>query len=107
MLSLMYLGAFIFFGESFNLITAEKWATVTDADGNSIRVATDRLTLDTICFHVFVLLNLFNQINCRVLDTHDHAEMNVFKSLCRFTGCPPRPAHAIFWLVLLGEFFIQ
>jgi len=33
--------------------------------------------------------------------------MNVFKSLCKFTGFPPRPAHSIFWIVLLGEFFAQ
>jgi hypothetical protein len=33
--------------------------------------------------------------------------MNVFKSLCKFEGFPPRPAHSIFWVVLLGEFFAQ
>jgi hypothetical protein len=100
----MYLGAFIFFKQSFNLITKEKWEH--DVETGEM-IATDRLTLDTICFNVFVLLNLFNQINCRVLDTNDHTEMNVFKSLCRFTGyLPPRPAHAIFWLVLIGEFFL-
>lgn len=33
--------------------------------------------------------------------------MNVFKSLCKFEGFPPRPSHSIFWVVLLGEFFVQ
>jgi len=57
MLCLMYLGAFMFFGESFNLINEPKWKDYDDGKG---MVATDRLRLDTICFHVFVLMNLFN-----------------------------------------------
>ena len=55
MFILMFLGAFILFEESFNLISLKKWEHV---DGNI--VATDRLRLDTICFHVFILMNLFN-----------------------------------------------
>jgi len=55
MFILMYLGAFFLFEESFNLIRAKTWENV---DGEII--ATDRLRLDTICFHVFILMNLFN-----------------------------------------------
>tara|TARA_B110000285_G_C15132917_1_gene624884 strand:+ start:2899 stop:3525 length:627 start_codon:yes stop_codon:yes gene_type:complete len=68
----------------------------------------DRKRLDTICFNVFILMNLFNMINCRVLDTAEHSEKNVFKTLCKFKmGCPPLPEHSIFWLVLAGEILLQ
>ena len=47
-------------------------------------------------------------INCRVLDTAEHSEKNVFKTLCKFKmGCPPLPEHSIFWLVLAGEILLQ
>jgi magnesium-transporting ATPase (P-type) len=64
MLFLMFVGQTIFFnGEgqqgAFNLI-------------NPGDRAEDRKKLDTICFHVFILMNLFNMINCRVLDTAEH-----------------------------------
>lgn len=73
----------------------------------------DRIKLDTICFHTFILMNLFNSINCRVLDTAEHSEINVFKSLFKLKTkngkivCPPTPAHSIYWAVLLGEFALQ
>lgn len=73
MLVLMFFGQFMFFNGGqgpFNLIT-------TPAE----RV-NDRTTLDTICFHTFILMNIFNQINCRVLDSNEHTEKNVFKTLC-------------------------
>ena len=65
MVILMYFGNAMFAETQFNLITEDK---------DSI----DRKTVDTICFHVFILMNLFNSINCRVIDAE---EMNVFKTL--------------------------
>lgn len=101
MLALMYFGQFMFFnGEGqegpFNL--------VTPGEGRD----NDRMKLDTICFHTFIIMNIFNMINCRVLDTAEHTEKNVFKTLCKFKmGCPPRPEHSIFWVVMAGEIFMQ
>ena len=84
---LMYVGPFIFFEESFNPITAE----TRDLDGNY----TNKLVLDTIIFHTFILMNLFNQINCRVVDGN---ELNVFKTLFN---------NPTFWVVFIFEFFVQ
>ena len=51
--------------------------------------------MDTIIFHTFILMNLFNQINCRVVDAR---EINVFKTLFN---------NPIFWVVMAFEFAIQ
>merc|ERR1712032_862275 len=40
-------------------------------------------------------MNMFNQINCRVLDAN---EINVFKTLCN---------NPMFWFVLAGELLVQ
>lgn len=82
----MYFGGIIFFDKPFNLITAPK----RDENG-----PTDRLKLDTICFHAFMLMNLFNQINCRVVDAR---EMNVFKTLFN---------NPLFWLIFIFELALQ
>ena len=86
MLILMYFGGFIFFEHAFNLV----YEPLRDESG----MPTHRLVLDTILFHTFILMNLFNQINCRVVDDD---EINVCKTL----GNNP-----IFWAVFLGEFVI-
>ena len=108
----MYFGQFMFFnGEGqdgpFNLINpgvVENESSVNLGESRD----NDRMKLDTICFHTFIILNLVNMINCRVLDTAEHSEMNVFKTLCKFKlSCPPMPEHSIFWVVLAGEIFIQ
>lgn len=52
MVILMYFGGLMFFEESFNLVLLEKY----DESFNP----TNRLILDTICFHTFILMNLFN-----------------------------------------------
>jgi hypothetical protein len=92
---------------SFNLINPNKDYENVDSPNYKIDREDDRKKLDTICFHTFIILNLFNMINCRVLDTLEHSEMNVFKTLCKFKGCPPMPEHSIFWVVMGGEIFIQ
>ena len=78
----MYFGNAMFAETQFNLITEDK---------DSI----DRKTVDTICFHVFILMNLFNSINCRVVDAE---EMNVFKTLFN---------NPIYWFVVVAEFGVQ
>jgi magnesium-transporting ATPase (P-type) len=85
MIFLMYFGGLVFFTESFNLITTD------DQD-------TKRKTLNTICFHSFILMNLFNSINCRIVDTKEATELNIFKTLFN---------NLTFWIVLGIEVFIQ
>jgi magnesium-transporting ATPase (P-type) len=118
MLFLMFLGQFIFFNGKTITLDANGLEEETDGLGpfnlinpspqGGVNRDTDRKRLDTICFHVFILMNIFNMINCRVLDTADHTEKNVFKTLCKFKmGCPPLPEHSIFWVILAGEIFLQ
>ena len=56
MMFIMYGGPFLFFKESFNPITAELRYT----DGPMKGEPTDHLRLNTILFHTFVLMTLFN-----------------------------------------------
>ena len=86
LLFLIYFGQFCFFDESFNLIY-----TPLRENGKP----TNQLVLDTIVFHTFVLMNLFNQINCRVIAKD---ELNVFKTLFN---------NMLFWVVLIFEFVVQ
>lgn len=56
----------------FNIITS---ALRGGEDG---RQALPRLQKDTLCFHTFMLMNIINMINCRVVSEHEN---NVFKNL--------------------------
>ena len=64
----MYFGVFIFFKpeDRFNIITTELFETT-----NGQTRATNRLQLDTIILNTFILMNLFNQINCRIVDSDE------------------------------------
>ena len=64
MMFLMYGGPFLLFEKSFNPIKAE----LRYLDGPNKGQPTDKMRLNTICFHSFVLMTLFNQINSRVID---------------------------------------
>lgn len=79
---LMFFGNSMFVDEPFNLITEPT-------------ISASRKTVDTICFHVFVLMNLFNSINSRVVDPE---EMNVFKTLFN---------NHIYWIIIAIEFGVQ
>jgi len=84
MICLMFLGGLIFFEETPNLIYTPL------RDPSTLR-GTNRLILDTICFHTFVLMNLFNMINCRIVDKD---ETNIFKTLFN---------NIYFWIVFIIE----
>ena len=84
---LMYFGGLIFFEETLNIVRTP----TRNQDGSP----TDRLKLDTICFHTFILMNMFNQINCRVVDAN---EINVFKTLLN---------NPYFWFIFAGELVVQ
>jgi Ca2+-transporting ATPase len=87
MVILMYFGGMMFFKHSFNLIKEPN----RDQEGNP----TDRLVLNTICFHTFILMNWFNTINSRVLD---QKEVNVFKTIHN---------NPFLWLVMGLELVVQ
>lgn len=88
MFTLIYLGEFMFFEESFNLI----WTKKRDPETG---LPTDKMVLDTICFHTFICMNLFNMINSRVISP---TELNVFKTLFN---------NPMLWLVLVFEIGLQ
>lgn len=52
------------------------------------------MVMNTIIFQTFILMTLFNQINCRIVDDK---EMNVFKTLFN---------NLTFWIIVGGEFFV-
>mmetsp|Transcript_14890 Transcript_14890/g.25363 ORF Transcript_14890/g.25363 Transcript_14890/m.25363 type:complete len:791 (+) Transcript_14890:874-3246(+) len=87
MVFLMYFGELIFFETSFNLISEP------NRDANNL--PTSRLVLDTLLFHTFILMNLFNQVNCRVVEAE---EINVFKTLFN---------NPFFWAVFILELSVQ
>lgn len=79
----------MFFDQSFNIIT--------EPDRNLDGSASNKLIMKTMCFHTFVLMNLFNQINCRNIDEKD---INVFRTLSPLN-------HPIFWVVIAFEVCVQ
>jgi len=90
---MMYFGGMTFFDEAPDLV---KWE-ITEFSNDDLINNRNRLTLDTMCFHTFILMNLFNQINCRIIDPDD---INIFKTL---SPCN----HTMFWVVLLFELAVQ
>ena len=86
MLVLIYFGGLMFFETSFNL--------VTEPLRNTNNQGTDRMKLNTIMFYTFILMNLFNQINCRSLDKDNiNAFLHIHKNF-------------VFIFVVLLEFII-
>lgn len=86
LLFLSYFGTFIFFDESFNIVTEKPL--------NEQYAPNKRMVMNTIIFYTFILMTLFNQINCRVVD---EKEMNVFKTLFN---------NFSFWVIIGGEFAV-
>jgi Ca2+-transporting ATPase len=84
---LMYFGGLILFEKSINLV----FDPLRNNDGSP----SDRLRLDSIIFNTFVLMNLFNQINCRIVSAN---ELNVFKTILN---------NIWFWLIILFELGVQ
>jgi hypothetical protein len=87
MVIIMYFGEMMFFKTSFNLIT-------TPFRDEKTGKAMDPLALDTIQFYVFIVMNLFNMINCRIVE---EGKYNIFAGLWR----------NVFFLLVIGfEFFL-
>ena len=92
---LMFFGGLIFFTESFNLVHSPS----QDAEApESVKWDGNRKQLDTVCFHTFILMNLFNSINCRLVDSKEATQMNVFRTLFN---------NPTYWTILAVELVIQ
>lgn len=89
MVVLLYLGPLMF---------DIKYDMVHDSMRNADGHATNRLVHYTLCFHTFVLMNLFNTFNCRTLPCKDEKAYNVFAGI-----------HRNWWflLIVLAEFNLQ
>jgi magnesium-transporting ATPase (P-type) len=87
MMILMFFGEMIFFKNAFNLVTAPLRNPLSDEPYNP-------LVLETIQFYVFILMNLFNQFNCRIVED---GKYNIFSGLFR---------NWFFILVIAFEFFL-
>ena len=88
MMVLMYFGSLMFFETPFDLVTEPPRSN-------------KRLVLNTIMFYTFILMNLFNQFNCRLLDTDVEGSK---KNLNIFTNSLLRTP--MFWFVIIFEFFV-
>lgn len=83
------------FGINYNLVKTPLYTSDTEGvDGG----ATYRLQHYTFLFQTFMLMNLFNTLNCRVLPTEKDPQFNIVKNI---TG------NWWFLIVLLFEFNIQ
>lgn len=71
MIILMFGGQAMFFEKPFNIITTpltEKKEMTVDGETTTAFTKTNRYVKDTACFHTFMLMNIINMINCRVVD---------------------------------------
>jgi len=95
-LIMMYAGHAMFFDEPFNLVTEKMRFEEADPDhGIKENDPTNKMVLHTFIFHTFVLMCLFNQVNCRLIYEDD---MNIFRTLFN---------NAWFWLIFLFEMALQ
>ena len=72
MLTLLYAGPTMF-GIEYNLISGDLY--------NSDGTPAPRLLHQTLLFQTFMLMNIFNMFNCRVLTSEEAKEYNVFSRL--------------------------
>lgn len=80
----------MFFEESFNVITKKPF----EPNEEGVPVRTEKLDLNTLCFNTFLLMNIFNLLNCRV----NTNEMNIFTNIFN---------NLYFWVVVSFEFAVQ
>ena len=91
----MYAGHVMFFEESFNLVTEKlRYTEANPEKGIELNDPTNKMKLHTFIFHTFVLMNLFNQINCRIIY---EKEFNIFGTLFN---------NSMFWFIFLFEMLL-
>jgi magnesium-transporting ATPase (P-type) len=95
-LILMYAGHAMFFDEPFNLITEKMRYDESDPENGIVaNDPTNKMVLHTFIFHTFVLMSLFNQVNCRLIYEDD---LNIFRTMFN---------NSWFWLVFIFEMLLQ
>lgn len=88
---LMFTGQMMFFEESFNVVTTQPFMK-DELTGKMMQ--TNKMDLNTLCFNTFMLMNIFNMLNCRV----NTNELNIFSNLFN---------NMYFWLIVCFEFAVQ
>lgn len=88
MIILMFGAQAMYFDEPFDIVTSD----LRDKDSN---LPEGRLRKDTLCFHTFMLMNIINMINCRVVNEN---EDNVFKTIFD---------NGMFWIIFILEMVVQ
>jgi hypothetical protein len=84
----------MYFDKQFNIITEpDRYEEATE--GHDKGTPTNRLRKDTLCFHTFMLMNIINMINCRVVNENEN---NVFKTIFD---------NSLFWIIFLLEMVVQ
>lgn len=87
-LCLLYFGTFLFVEEEYNLVTT----TLRDEEGRP----TGKMQMDTMIFYCYIMMNMANQINCRVVDENEFLPIRL-NSLC---------SNFIFWVVFIAEMIL-
>lgn len=90
---LMFLGQVIYFEgeEVFDVITTQPFMKNKETGKME---QTGKMDLNTLCFNTFVLMNIFNMMNCRV----NTNELNIFSNIFN---------NKYFWLIVAFEFAVQ
>jgi len=87
----MFLGQLIFFDPTFDIIKTQPFMK---SEKTGKMEQTGKMDLNTLCFNTFLLMNIFNLINCRV----NTDEINIFANIIN---------NMYFWLVVIFEFGVQ
>lgn len=89
----------MFFDKPFNIITTPDYNECKDnknmCDGLANGAPTNKLRKDVATFHTFMLMNIFNMINCRVVNEQQD---NVFKTIFN---------NRYFWFIFILELAVQ
>jgi len=94
MIILMFGAQAMYFDEPFDIVTSDLRTGGDEGDPTS-GLPGPRLRKDTLCFHTFMLMNIINMINCRVVDENEN---NVFKTLFN---------NKWFWIIFILEMVVQ
>lgn len=100
----MFCGQLMFFDESFNIITAPRFKKASEED-KTATLPTDVVRKDFACFHTFVIMNLVNMINCRIVADDLTDPFEIFRKYSNDGFFVPD--HWLFWIVWVGELLVQ
>lgn len=90
----MFAGQCMYFDPDFNIVLTPLYEEVKNGDSTALKPS-GRLIKDTLCFHTFMLMNIINMVNCRVVAEHEN---NVFKTIFD---------NKWFWFIFILELVVQ